>query len=198
MSSQPADLATLLGRFLDPDRVQHSLNVAEAASALARTHAPRLEGQARLAGLLHDNAKAMPPSELLERATELRLSVSPVEQASPALLHGRVGAALLAERFAIDDAQVSEAIIDHVTGRAGMGPLSRLLYVADQAAADRHFSGVDDLRAVMHDDLPRAVLLVARHKIKVTLRQGLLLDPRTVELYNELTVSLSTETSDGK
>jgi HD superfamily phosphohydrolase YqeK len=109
-----------------------------------------------------------------------------VERLSPTLLHGKVGAALLPQRFGVSDAAVEQACADHVTGRRGMGMLSRILYVADQAAADRTFEGVEELRAVMLRDLDSAVLMVARNKILHSAHYNVLIEPNTVDLYNSL------------
>jgi predicted HD superfamily hydrolase involved in NAD metabolism len=180
------ELTAALAEFLSAERVAHSENVSRAAGMLARRWAPELEAPAKLAGLLHDNAKSLDPKALLKRCRDLGLPVSPIEERNPGLLHGKVGASLLSERFGIDDPEVAQAVIDHVTGRRGMGMLSKILYVADQAAADRTFSGVEDLRAIMFEDLDAAVLLVAKHKVLHSARKSSLLEPATVDLYNSL------------
>lgn len=181
-----AELLNKLAGYLRPRRVKHSRNVAAVASDLARHYAPELERAAEAAGIVHDHAKQLSGEELLAFARERGLDVGPVEEANPALLHGKVGAVLLLERFNIDDAQIAAAVADHVTGRPGMGTLSLIVYVADQAAADRDFPGVDDVRQAAKHDLRSAAWLVARHKLLWTVRYALLLDPRTVEVYNEL------------
>ena len=175
-----------LALYIPAERVAHSENVSRAAGMLARRWAPELEAQSKLAGLLHDNAKAIDPTELLARARELGLPVTAIEECYPSLLHGKVGAALLKERFGVEDAEVEQACADHVTGRRGMGTLSKILYVADQAAADRTFNGVEDLRSIMFEDLDAAVLLVAKHKVLHSARKSHLLEPATVDLYNSL------------
>jgi predicted HD superfamily hydrolase involved in NAD metabolism len=180
------ELLNKLAHYLRPGRVEHSRNVAAAAAALARLHAPELAQAAEVAGLVHDNAKRLEPGELLALAREHELPASPVEEANPALLHGKVGAALLPERFGINDAQIAAAVADHVTGRPGMGLLSLILYVADQIAADRDFPGVEDVRTAAQHDLRGAAWLVARHKLTWTVRHALLLEPCTLEVYNEL------------
>jgi predicted HD superfamily hydrolase involved in NAD metabolism len=180
------EYSAALSQFIPAERVAHSENVCRAAGMLARRWAPELEAQAKLAGLLHDNAKAVDPAELLTRARDYRLSITPVEERYPSLLHGKVGAALLKERFGVDEPAVEQACADHVTGRKGMDTLSKILYVADQAAADRTFEGVEDLRAIMFEDLDAAVLLVAKNKVLHSARKSHLLEPATVDLYNSL------------
>jgi predicted HD superfamily hydrolase involved in NAD metabolism len=174
-----------LASFTSERRMQHSRNVMDAAAQLALFHAPELLEPAQVAGLLHDNAKRLTDAELLAAAQRLGLEPDPVEMSQPSLLHGKVGAALLPERFELDDAAVAQAIADHVTGRPGMGQLSRLLYVADQIAADRRFAGVELLRRIAIDDLELAVLLVARNKLLSVVQRGYLIEPATAGLYNE-------------
>lgn len=188
----PPDKQALIARLsglTGPKRYQHSLNVAAVAARLARQYAPQMEQAAEIAGIVHDHAKKLPDSELISAARRFDIPVSPVELAMPSLLHGKVGAALLDERFGLRDADVSAAVADHVTGRPGMGLLSRILYVADQAAEDRDFDGVERLRAVMLEDLDRAVLLVAQGKILSVVNRGWMVEEATMNLYNELVMS---------
>jgi len=114
LDSLQAQLATFIG----PKRLAHSLSVAQAARRLAQRHCPELCDQAEIAGLLHDNAKGLSNEELLANARRLDIELSPIEAGHPELLHGKVGAGLLDERFGIDDAEVTQAVADHVTGRA--------------------------------------------------------------------------------
>ena len=178
-------LTTKLREYLGKGRWRHSLNVAAAARSLALIHAPRLADQAELAGILHDNAKRMGGAELTAAAARLDIELSAGEREQPVLLHGKVGAALAPERFGVDDAEVLQAMQDHVTGQPGMGVLSQLLFVADQSAADREFDGVVELRAVAERDLAEAVLLVAGHKLNYIVLKRQVIHPATVELYNE-------------
>lgn len=180
------DYILQLGNYLSAQRVQHSANVAEAARQLAEWHYPDLASKAWIAGLLHDSAKDMPPQELAAAARELGIAVSAEEASSPGLLHGKVGAGLLAERFGVGDAEIGMAVADHVTGRRNMGPLSLILYVADQTAADRDFDGVAELRVLARMDLFKAAALVCRYKLQYILASGKPIVMETVALYNEL------------
>jgi predicted HD superfamily hydrolase involved in NAD metabolism len=171
--------------YLSPARVEHSLNVAEAAWTLALRFAPELADKAALAGLLHDNAKGLGAAELMEAARLHDIDITPAERKYPKLLHGKVGAALLGERFGVWDAEIGQCVADHVTGRVGMGPLSRVLFVADQTARDRDFYGVEELRQVAAASLERAVLIVARIKLIYVISKQRIIEPMTVAVYNE-------------
>lgn len=178
-------LLAQLEQHIGPKRAKHSQHVANAAHVLALRFAPDLADQAELAGLLHDNAKGMRGTELIALAEHFDIEISPAERSCPGLLHGKVGAALLPERFGIDDWEIAQCIADHVTGRVGMGMLSQILYVADQIAKDRCFDGVEELRQVAAGNLERAVFLVARNKLQHIISANQLIEPSTVAVYNE-------------
>ena len=177
---------SLLSRYLGSRRHAHSRNVAQLARELALHFAPELADKAELAGLLHDNAKRMKGDELIRLAVENDIEITPVERETPTLLHGKIGALLLAERFGVSDAEIAQAVTDHVTGRLNMGMLSRILFVADQAAIDREFAGVEELRASSILDLDRAVFIAVKHKLLYSINLERIVDPRGLELYNSL------------
>ncbi len=191
MAKARAQYLEQLAQFLGPARVGHSINVADAALELARLHAPHLAWQAELAGLLHDHGKRFKSKELMQLAQKHDIKVTAGEAAQPDLLHGKIGAALLPERFGVDDLDVAQAVADHVTGRPGMGLLSRILYVADQMAADREFTGVVELREVARRDLNAAVLLVVKQKLNYVMSKNRPIEEQTVALYNELLAQLT-------
>lgn len=174
-----------LRQYLGPARVRHSINVAESAWALAQRFAPPLADKAALAGLLHDNAKGLDAAELMEAARLHDIEITPAERKYPKLLHGKVGAALLGERFGVQDAEIAQCVADHVTGRVGMGLLSRVLFVADQIARDRDFDGVEELRQAATVSLERAVLIVAKNKLMYVIAKQRVIEPMTVAVYNE-------------
>lgn len=190
MATNRATYLEQLAQFLGAKRVQHSNNVADVAVELAQLYAPELVEKAELAGLLHDHAKRFSLAELTALAARLDIEMTAGERQQPELLHGKVAAALLGERFGIDDVEIAQAVADHVTGRPGMGRLSRILYVADQAARDREFPGVEELRAVAKQDLEQAVLLVVKHKLAYVMLKNRLIEEQSVALYNEMIAKL--------
>jgi len=181
-AEQLETLRKLLGRR----RFEHSQSVAETARALAARFAPELSARAELAGLLHDNAKALNDAELIAAAERHDIDITPGERIMPGLLHGKVGAAMLEARFGVADQDVAQAVADHVTGRVGMGLLSLILFVADQIAADRRFEGVVELRELAKEDLVRAAQVVAGNKLRWAIHKERHVEPQTVAVYNDL------------
>jgi nicotinate-nucleotide adenylyltransferase len=122
------------GRFL------HSRNTALLAWDLCRRFGldPRL---GYLAGIAHDMAKPLKEEALLELALLDGGDISRLERKKPSLLHGRAAAVLLRERFGIHNKDVLEAVSWHTEGDVDMGPLGKVLYIADKIEVSRE--GVD-------------------------------------------------------
>ncbi len=172
--------------LIPPERLEHVRGVVQTADELAARYAPNEVLRARLAGWIHDAAKAHSDAALLDYALRHDLPITPTERLVPMLLHGAVGYALAAERFGLDDPALREACALHTTGAAGMSTLARIVFLADLIEPSRDFKGVDDLRAEAARDLDAAVLGAACQTIAYLVRRQRLIDPRAVALYNEL------------
>lgn len=185
MQADLQELKAKLAAYLDGPRVEHSLHVMRAAEGLAMRYCPGLLKKCSIAGLLHDNAKQLGGDELKSIVVARGHELSDSERLMPFLLHGKAGAILLGERFEIEDAEIADAIADHVTGRPGMGLLSKVVFVADQVAQDRRQGGVEELRAAARVDLDKAVFLVARYKLMYIIGISRFVDLNTLGVYNE-------------
>jgi len=167
------------------DVYNHCVATAEMAAELARYH--RLDPQkARMAGLLHDIARSLNESALIEQAERLGIEPSRFERDNPVLLHAPVAARIAQDKLGIDDLEVLEAIAAHTTGMRGMGAIARVLFVADYAEPARNMPGVESVRALLPENLKDAVLLVLENKIDYVRRAGFTVDPRAIELRAEL------------
>jgi nicotinate-nucleotide adenylyltransferase len=143
-----------------PSRFIHCRNTALLAWDLCRRYG--LDPEAGyLAGIAHDLCKPFPEEELRRLALGDGGGISKLERKKPSLLHGRAAAVLLRERFGIHNEEVLEAVRVHTTGSTGMGPLARVVYIADKIEISRE--GIDPAlrelgRAADLDTLFRAVL----------------------------------------
>jgi nicotinate-nucleotide adenylyltransferase len=127
-------------RELNPARFLHSRNVAVMTADLCRIFG--LDGKAGyLAGICHDVAKTLPGDKMIALAERDGLAISKLEWKKPSLLHGRVGALILRDRYGISNRELLDAVASHTTGGAGMGPLAKALYIADKIEVSRE--GVD-------------------------------------------------------
>ena len=86
-----------LKKYLDDDRLWHTLGVMHTAAALAMVYDVDLE-KAQIAGLLHDCAKCIPTKKKLKLCKENNIPVSEFEKEHPFLLHAKVGAYIASEK----------------------------------------------------------------------------------------------------
>ena len=175
----------LLKKRLSVKRYTHSVGVANSAAKLAGMFNGDIE-RAYLAGLLHDYAREMPNSQLLELAVEHGLTNDEVELLQPNLLHGPVGAWMLQQQGIIDDEQMLNAIRWHTTGHPDMDQLARIIYIADYIEPNRDFPGVDALRQIAHRDLNLGTLAGLDHTLNFLIQQGGFIHPWSVGARNRL------------
>ncbi|GHV87412.1 nicotinate-nucleotide adenylyltransferase [Spirochaetia bacterium] len=127
-------------RVLNSARFHHSRNTALLAADLCRHFG--LDAKAGyLAGITHDMAKPLGEDELLHLARADGGEISKLERKKSGLLHGRAGAVMLREHYGIRNQEVLDAVMYHTTGNAAMGPLAKVLYIADKIEVSR--GGID-------------------------------------------------------
>jgi nicotinate-nucleotide adenylyltransferase len=90
-----------------------------------------------LAGIAHDLGKRLGDKELLKLAKSDGRKISRLEKEKPSLLHGRASAVLLKERFNVNNEAVLEAAALHTEGGRNMGPLAKVVYIADKLEVSR-------------------------------------------------------------
>lgn len=119
-----------LKKYLDEDRLWHTLGVMHTAAALAMVYDVDIE-KAQLAGLLHDCAKCISTKKKPKLCKENRIPVSEFEKKHPFLLHAKVGACIAREKYGVTDPEILESIVWHTTGKADMTTLEKIIYIAD-------------------------------------------------------------------
>ena len=178
-------VAALVEATLSRPRVAHSREVARLACELCERFRVD-EDCGYIAGIAHDLAREKDPAEMASLAAEDGQPVSDLESANPLLLHGRASAYLLEKLAGYGDAAVLEAVRDHVTGRGGMGPLSRILFVADFLEPTREFVSPEFRRRTSGLSLDEMVLAVLERKMHYVRAAGGVLAPQSLALHREL------------
>lgn len=173
-----------LQKRLPKDRFEHVARVTETAIQLAEEEGMSAE-TAATAALFHDYAKFMDRGELLEllkQDPDYDLYV----QYHPELWHAPVGAILARERYGVEDEDILHAIKYHTTGRAGMSPLEKLIYIADLIEPGRKFPGVEELRESIADkSLDDKMTHCIAHTLRFLVNQHALIFPFSFDCYNE-------------
>ena len=121
---------------LNWNRFLHSRNVALLSSDLCR-HFGVDPQRGYLAGIAHDMCKDFDSEKLISLAKVDGGGISKLEQTKPGLLHARAAAVLLKRKYGVADKDILEAIRYHTTGTWDMGPLAKIVYIADKLEVSR-------------------------------------------------------------
>ena len=145
-----------------------------------------------VAALLHDIARANASEVLLGLAREFNLAVSPLEERLPVLLHGPVGAEMARRDLQVQDEEVLEAIRCHTIGRAGMGPVARVVYLADKLdpSKDSRYPFNPKVRELARKDLDEAMLEFINCEVSMHISRGDFVHPFTIDARNDLLAGL--------
>lgn len=180
-----------LKQQLSPRRYQHSLGVEETAIGLAdkfQLTATQLEAVAT-AARLHDCAKCQTTNELLAYAETHELHLDDADEKCPQNLHAIVGSHLVQQQFGITNKSIINAIRWHTTGRAHMGLVEKLVYIADKIeptlrdpnVAAKVLEVINPNRLESLDD---AVLMIMGDTVRFLLSREQWIHPVTMEARN--------------
>ena len=185
MQSDEQFIEIIRGR-LSEKRFRHSLAVAEQAAHLAPLYGADPE-KARTAGILHDILKDEKPAALLQILHDFGIILDNTETVSPNLWHAIAGSAFIERVLHVDDSAIVDAVRYHTTGRAGMSPLEKTLFVADFTSADRNYKDVGEMRRLAEAGSAPAMEYALAYTIRDLAKRGLAIHPDAVYAYNELT-----------
>ncbi len=165
----------------------HVSRVVTEARRLAHQHGIE-EERVIIAALGHDLYRGHSAAELLDAAEGAELAICDEERSQPILLHGPLGALLMAERYGITDEEVLAAACHHTTARAGMSQLERLLFVADKIEPEKARSqpALAEAREAAHESLDAAMRVILDYQVARAIERGWPLHPDTVAARNEL------------
>jgi len=172
-----------LKTLLTPARYQHSIGVMETAVELAKIYGADVE-KARIAGLLHDNAKNL--DNMYERARDLEADLDEFELKSPPLVHAKLGAETAKIEFGITDPEILDSIKWHTIGRKGMTLLEKIIFVADLTEPGRDFPDAEPLRELSRKNLDQAVSECIKSTILVNRKRGNVIHPNAFSILEEL------------
>ncbi len=155
-----------LKKYMDEERFIHTQGVMYTACALAMCHNADIN-QARLAGLLHDCAKCIPNSKKLKICQKENIPVSAAEEASPDLLHAKLGVYISKEKYGVTDREVRQAIRYHTTGRPEMTLLEKIIYIADYIEPGRDKApNLPTVRRLAFQDLDETMYVILKDTLE--------------------------------
>lgn len=177
-------LEAVLKKKLSEKRYMHSLGVSKMAKKLAEQFGVSIE-KATLAGLMHDCARTYKDDKLVQIARELNITIGPIEQKSPILLHAAIGAELISHEYGIFDQEIKQAILLHTTGGKHMTKLDKIIYLADMIEPTRDYPGVEKLRTLAKENLDEATFAAMNHSICHVVACNQVIHPDTIIARNE-------------
>jgi len=182
-----------LSQRLSAERYDHSLGAQEKAIDLAEKFhlSPEIRERVAVAALLHDAAKLMNPQQLIEFCESRGMHIDAMDRETPQTLHPFVGAELVRQEFNIHDEEILNAIRFHTTGRAGMGMVEKIVYIADKIEGNtrnplyiRKMTEKLDYRQPW--TLDATLLYILDSTIRFILDKNQVLHPRTLEARNDV------------
>lgn len=178
----PQDFHEKLRSMLHPKRYIHSIGVSKTAEELACIHGADPE-KARIAGLLHDNAKNM-DNQLL-RCEDLEAEIDDTERRNPHLLHAKLGSETAKCIFGITDSEIISAIRWHTIGKENMTLLEKIIFVADLVEPGRTFPDAKELREIAYQDLDRTLCECVKATISVNKQRNAEIHPNAYKILKE-------------
>lgn len=179
-----------LKKELTKERYHHTKGVAYTAVAMAMRYNPDTSNsefaqKAMVAGLLHDCAKCMDNDEKLQICDKYKIPYSKIEKENAFLLHGKVGAHIARNEFAIEDEDILNAITWHTTGRPKMSLLEKIIFIADYIEPSRKpLPEMDEIRQMAFIDIDAALVKILANTLNYLEKKDEPLDPMTKETYD--------------
>ncbi len=168
---------------LDPMRYEHSLSVSYTCIALAMRYGYDFH-RAELAGLLHDCAKRYGDNELIVKCQKHNVELTEEERNAPAVIHAKYGAWMAEHKFGVHDKEILSAIRCHTTGKAYMGTLDKILYIADYIEPRRNkASNLAEIRFLAFQDLNQTMYELLASTLDYLKKKNTDIDPVTRQAY---------------
>ncbi len=188
------ELLTNLQAILDAlpkGLLEHIQRVRELAVELAEQH--KLDTiRVDFAAAAHDIARAEPEHVLLAEAQATGIPITNVDADKPMLLHGPVGAGRLRKNLAVTDEEILEAVYWHTTALATMGPIAKVVFLADKMDLSKalRYPHIGRVRELASDDLDQAIVAFLKGDLVRLLEEGQMTHPASLEALNGLLYSL--------
>ena len=175
-----------LKQVLSERRYEHSIGVMNMAEELAKIYKVDME-TAKIAGLLHDNAKEMTKEEMLKYVEENNIEITEFEKLNVPILHEKIGADIAKKKYGVSE-QIAKAIEYHTTTSPKMDTLAKIIYVSDKVELTRKSEkfDIESERKLATIDLDKAVLLIINNTTKYLIDNNKMIATESIETRNKL------------
>jgi len=173
--------------MLDEKRIKHVQGCESEAVSLAKRWGAD-EDDARAAAILHDITKNRSLEWQLKFCEEHDIPTDEIERQSGKLLHSKTASEIAKSRFGVNK-NVSDAILWHTTGKAGMSLYDKIMYIADYIEPNRDFDGLAELRKLAYEDLDAAIRLGIDMSVSELRQKNAVIHPNSLDcasFYREI------------
>ena len=170
----------MVRRTLSPKRFQHTMNVKNLAVRMAQHYGVDTE-KAALAAILHDSAKELPRTELLQIIQDNAIIKKGTQNRPEPVWHGICAAILAKTQWNVQDEEILSAIACHTTGKENMSKLDKILFLADMTSAERDYPGVEELRSLEMQNLDKAMIQALKMTISFVEQKNAIADPESAK-----------------
>lgn len=180
-----AEFLEILKTRLTPQRLYHSICVAEQARHLAEKFGGDCD-KAYTAGLIHDIMRYEPAEKMIELIESDGQTLTESEKNITVTLHAVAGEVYLRKELNVTDKEILSAVRWHTTGRENMSLLEKIIYVADLTSEDREYPDVKEVRVMAEESLEKTCLRGLSFTIEDNARKCRPIHIDTVKAYNYL------------
>ena len=170
----------MVRRTLSPKRFLHTMNVKKLAVRMAQHYGVDTE-KAALAAVLHDSAKELPRTELLQIMQDNAIIKKGTQNRPEPVWHGICAAILAKTQWNVQDEEILSAIACHTTGKENMSKLDKILFLADMTSAERDYPGVEELRSLEMRNLDKAMIQALKMTISFVEQKNAIADPESAK-----------------
>lgn len=175
-----------LKELVSKKRYQHIMGVVETSKKLAKKYGYD-EEKCELAALLHDYCKKNEDifiQKYLDEYERLRQVLGDlIDQRF--FKHAALAAIVAKNEYGIVDEEILEAIIYHPIAKAGLGPIGKILYLADKSEPGREFPEAEDFRKQYDKGLDAALYYTVKTITLYELESDSVIPTFTMDYLNE-------------
>lgn len=185
-----AEFLEILKTRLKPERLYHSICVAEQAKHLAEIFDGDIE-KSYTAGLVHDIMRYEPVEKMLEMIENDGQVLTESEKQITVTLHAIAGEIFLRKELKVTDEEILSAVRWHTTGKEDMTLLEKIIYVADLTSEDREYPDILEVRAMAEESLEKTCLRGLSFTIEDNAKKCRPIHIDTVKAFNYLAERIS-------
>ena len=180
----------ILKTRLKPERLYHSICVAERAKHLAEIFGGDIE-KSYTAGLIHDIMRYEPVEKMLQMIEDDGQVLTESEKQITVTLHAIAGEIFLRKELNVTDSEILSAVRWHTTGKEDMSLLEKIIYVADLTSEDREYPDILEVRTMAEESLEKTCLRGLSFTIEDNAKKCRPIHIDTVKAYNYLAERIS-------